>query len=145
MMATLLPDLPNPVFRRIIDFLLLAEHCEITRHSTETKLCRAYDFQLNTLRTCRSLYDEGRAVLKLNNFIVASITAPPQHLVKEAQDHNVIIWTKKLNAFKKYNARLHLLSGKLKGNPTHFFMMCSAGLGRLCLHSSLPYFYGHIS
>lgn len=127
-MATPLPDLPDPVLSRILDFLLLAEHCEITRQSTKTKLCRAYDFQLNILRTCRRLYDGGCAVFKLNNFIVASTTAPPYHIVTEAQDHNVIIWTKKLNAFKNYKARLHLLSGKLKGDSTHFFMMCSADL-----------------
>jgi len=100
MMLASLPDLPNPVLRRILEFLLLAKHCEITRRSPKTKLCRAYDFQVNILRTWKRLYHEGCAVLKLNNFIVASTTASPHHFVTEAQVYNVITWTKKLNAFK---------------------------------------------
>lgn len=68
------------------------------------------------------------AILKPNNFILVSTTAPEHFFITEAQHHDIVIWRKRLNNFKNYNARLHLLSSKLKGEPLQFFMLCTADL-----------------
>jgi len=136
-----LSALPDIVLREILGYLLLTQNVEVTVSASDGDSHRAYRFETSILRTCKTMYTHGLAVLKLNRFILASSTQTSIFL-KNSQDHDIVLWTRRFSHFKHYALRLHIVSQKLGKNKEKliFFMLCLADLEDfLCMLRQLTY------
>jgi hypothetical protein len=121
-------DLNDDIHRRILEVLLDSREVRVkgpnrARHNT------VYNFSVSILRTCRSMYGLGVEVLRSNKFMLISTTSPL--LPTMLAGHDVCIWTKKLQKFKSYCLRVHIVSRPTATKENHFFLLCATEVGKL--------------
>jgi hypothetical protein len=124
-------ELPRDIMNRILEFLLKAEDV-VERTSLGT---RKYDFHVAILRTCKDLNAAGISVFRLNHFIMLS--AGYRDLFRLLDTHDIPNWVNeghKLNKFKDYHIRMHIVSKDWIGpKVASVVLICAADIKALTI------------